>query len=128
MDLSNVMDVDLPEANRTWANLWQKKFFEMLDEVRKAHKGIRRLKNGFERMKKRTIWFDASKILPGDNRWVQAIGEFASNDLDGPILIQVKYDPKSKEWIDVTGLPIDPDGSRIIKWAELPYEYSLTRD
>jgi hypothetical protein len=34
----------LPNAFRTEANLWKTKYFEMVEEVRKANKGIMRLK------------------------------------------------------------------------------------
>ena len=38
-------DRDLPPTNRTEANLWKSRFFEMHKEVVKANKGIRRLRN-----------------------------------------------------------------------------------
>jgi len=41
-------DLDLPPAYRTQANLWKSKFFEMLEEVRKANRGIKRLKKRIE--------------------------------------------------------------------------------
>ena len=42
--INSIMDIDLPAINRTEANLWKAKFFEMYTEVLKANKGIRRLK------------------------------------------------------------------------------------
>jgi len=39
----NITDRDLAPINRTESNLWQKKFFEALEETRHANKGLRRL-------------------------------------------------------------------------------------
>ena len=47
--IDQIFDITLPPANRTLANLWKAKFFEMHSEVVKANKGIKRLKRQIER-------------------------------------------------------------------------------
>lgn len=48
-----VTDLDLPPIARTQANLWKAKFFEMVEEVRRANKGIRRLKHRLSKLQER---------------------------------------------------------------------------
>lgn len=45
-------DLDLAPIARTHANYWKMKFFEMAEEVRKANKGIRRLKKKLSKYEK----------------------------------------------------------------------------
>jgi len=46
-------DLDLPEAYRTQANMWKAKYYEMLEAVRQANKGIRRLKRKLENQRRK---------------------------------------------------------------------------
>jgi hypothetical protein len=50
-----VTDLDLPPIARTQANLWKAKFFEMVEEVRRANKGIRRLKQRLSKYEKGSL-------------------------------------------------------------------------
>jgi len=43
--MKRITDLDIPLAYRTQANLWKAKYWEMRQEVVKANKGIKRLKN-----------------------------------------------------------------------------------
>ena len=40
----NITDLDIPPALRTEANYWKAEYFKMAQEVRKANKGLMRLK------------------------------------------------------------------------------------
>lgn len=46
-------DNDLAPIQRTWANIWQAKYFEALTEVHKANKGANRLRRKLNAAKKR---------------------------------------------------------------------------
>ena len=43
-------DLDLPPVRRTYANLWQARYFESYKELVNANKGIRRLKRKIKRL------------------------------------------------------------------------------
>ena len=45
-----ITDLDIPLAYRTQANLWKAKYFEAIQELAKANKGIRRLKRRIDRL------------------------------------------------------------------------------
>ena len=47
----NITDQDLPPVNRTWANLWQAKYFEARLEIANANRGIARLQRKLESAK-----------------------------------------------------------------------------
>ena len=50
--LCDMTDSDLAPIKRPQANLWEAKYFESVEECRKANKGIRRLKNKIANAKK----------------------------------------------------------------------------
>jgi len=46
----SLLDTDLPPINRTEANMWKALYFEMRNEVIKANKGIKKLRQKLDRL------------------------------------------------------------------------------
>ena len=57
-----VFDIDLPEANRTQANMWKLHCLEYIKELSKANKGLRRLSRRYKILKTKCLKAGVSSV------------------------------------------------------------------
>lgn len=54
INLHDILDTDLPQSNRIEGQRWKLKYYEAVEELRKANKGIARLRGKLDRLMKAT--------------------------------------------------------------------------